>query len=52
MPSARIGDTVTAAVTVKELGPQRNRAVLKTVCQNQDGKKLISGQALDMPRTA
>ena len=48
----RIGDTVTATVTVKELDPQRNRAVLETVCQNQEGKKLISGQALVMPRTA
>jgi len=46
----RIGDTVTATVTVKELDPGRNRAVLETVCENQAGKKLIAGQALVMPR--
>ena len=48
----RIGDTVTATVTVKELDMARNRAVLETICENQEGKKLISGQALVMPRTA
>lgn len=48
----RIGDTVTATVTVKELDPGRNRAVLETVCENQEGKKLIAGQALVMPRSA
>jgi len=46
----RIGDTVTATVTVKELNVERNRAVLDTVCVNQDGVTLISGQALVMPR--
>lgn len=46
----RIGDTVTATVTVKELSQEKNRAVLETVCENQAGKKLIAGQALVMPR--
>ena len=46
----RIGDTVTATVTVKELDQGRNRAVLETVCENQTGQKLIAGQALVMPR--
>lgn len=45
----RIGDTVTATVTVKELDQDRNRAVLETVCENQAGTKLIAGQALVMP---
>ena len=45
----RIGDTVTAMVTVKELNQDRNRAVLETICENQDGTKLIEGQALVMP---
>ena len=45
----RIGDTVTATVTVKELDPDRNRAVLETICENQAGTKLIEGQALVMP---
>lgn len=46
----RFGDTVTATVTVKELDMDRNRAILETVCVNQEGKKLIAGQALVMPR--
>lgn len=46
----RIGDTVTATVTVKELNQEKNRVVLETVCENQAGKKLIAGQALVMPR--
>lgn len=45
-----IGDTVTATVTVKELDTARGRVVLDTVCENQEGTKLISGQALVMPR--
>ena len=45
-----IGDTVTATVTVKELDMVRGRVVLDTVCENQEGTKLISGQALVMPR--
>jgi len=44
-----IGDTVTASVTVKELDTGRNRAVLETVCTNQNGTRLISGEALVMP---
>ncbi len=44
-----IGDTVTASVTVKEMDTGRNRVVLETVCTNQDGKRLISGEALVMP---
>ena len=46
----RIGDTVTATVTVKELDVEHNRALLETVCENQKGKKLITGQALVMPK--
>ena len=45
----RMGDTVTATVTVRELDPARNRVVLETTCENQAGKRLIAGQALVMP---
>lgn len=44
-----IGDTVTASVTVKELDSARNRAVLETVCTNQKGKRIVSGEALVIP---
>lgn len=46
----RIGDTVTATATVKELDVEHNRALLETVCEKQKGKKLITGQALVMPK--
>lgn len=45
----RIGDTVTASVKVKELDSAHNRAVLETVCTNQKGKRILSGEALVIP---
>lgn len=47
-----IGDTITATATIKELNVEKNRAVLDTVCVNQDGKTVISGQAKVMPPKA
>lgn len=47
-----IGDTITATVTVKELNPEKNRAILDTVCVNQDGKTVIAGEAKVMPPKA
>ena len=44
-----IGDTITATATVKELLPQRNRAVVKTVCTNQDGAVVVQGEATLLP---
>ena len=41
----RIGDTVTARVTVRELEPDRRRAHLETVCTTQDGTVVVEGQA-------
>jgi len=38
------GDTVTATVTVREKGPEK-RIVLDTICVNQNGKEVLSGQA-------
>lgn len=40
-----IGDTITATIIVKEVDVERNRAVLETVCLNQNGKKVIDGVA-------
>ncbi len=47
----KIGDTVTATVTVRELDLERNRVTLETVCENQSGQKLVVGQALVMAPT-
>lgn len=45
----RIGDTITATVTVEQLDPARNRAVLRTVCTDQDGTCVVDGTAKIMP---
>lgn len=43
------GDTITATVTVAELIPEKNRAILDTVCTNQNGEVVIKGKAIVMP---
>jgi len=43
----RIGDTVTATVTVTEILPKR-RVKLSTVCTNQNGEKVLDGEATVM----
>lgn len=45
----RIGDTITATVTVRSLDPDRNRAELETVCTNQEGTCVVTGAAKIMP---
>lgn len=45
----RIGDTVTASVTVKKLDTDKNRAVLETVCINQKGTHIVAGEAMVIP---
>lgn len=45
----RIGDTVTAKVIVRELDTERNRAMLETVCINQKGTCIVSGEAMVIP---
>ena len=45
----RIGDTVTATVTVKELNTEKGRAMLETKLTNQDGVDVITGEAMVMP---
>lgn len=46
----RFGDTVTATATVKEVFKEKNRVILETVCTNQDGVVVITGEAVAMPR--
>ena len=42
----RIGDTITATATVKEIIPERNRVVMETVCRNQDDVVVTTGEAV------
>ncbi len=42
----RIGDTITARVEIVELVREKNRARLKTECVNQEGVKVLAGEAL------
>lgn len=45
----QFGDTITATITVDELIKEKNRAILKTVCTNQDGDVVVEGVAKVMP---
>lgn len=40
-----IGDTVTVRVTAAEMDPEKKRIVFDCICENQDGKPVIEGQA-------
>lgn len=46
---ARIGDTVTAKVTVIEIIEGKNRVILETTCTNQEGTLLLDGRATVSP---
>jgi acyl dehydratase len=48
----RAGDTITARVDVIEVLAERNRARLQTVCVNQRGEEVLSGEAWVMPSKA
>lgn len=41
----KIGDTITARVTLKELSGEKRRARFDCVCENQDGKAVLDGEA-------
>lgn len=45
----RVGDTITARVEVFEVVPERNRIRLKTVCLNQRGEEVLTGEAWVLP---
>lgn len=42
----RIGDTITARVEIINLNDAKQRVTLRTLCTNQDGKKVLDGEAL------
>lgn len=45
----RIGDTVTATVEVIEKLEDKKRVLLKTTCVNQEGTRVLDGEALVSP---
>jgi 3-hydroxybutyryl-CoA dehydratase len=46
----KIGDTVTAEATVKEIDVAKNRVAMTTILKNQEGTVVIEGDAVLMPR--
>ncbi len=44
-----IGDTITARCEVTEMIAEKNRVVLRTTCENHDGKMVIDGAAVMSP---
>jgi acyl dehydratase len=42
------GDTITATATITKIREDKPIVTLKTICTNQDGKKVISGEAVLM----
>lgn len=46
----RIGDTIKAKVEITEIIEDKNRVILRTTCENQEGKLVLDGVAKIMPR--
>lgn len=49
MAPVRIGDTITARVTVTEKLEDNKRVRLSTICTNQDGGVVLEGEATVLP---
>ena len=47
----KFGDVISARVEVLEVNRERNRLRLRTVCTNQRGEEVLTGEALVMPTT-
>ncbi len=45
----KLGDAIRARVQVIETSRERNRVRLRTVCRNQRGEEVLTGEALVMP---
>jgi 3-hydroxybutyryl-CoA dehydratase len=45
----RIGDTITARVEIIDITDKKNRARLKTTCSNQEGTRVLDGEAVVSP---
>jgi 3-hydroxybutyryl-CoA dehydratase len=48
----KIGDTITARAEVIEIDTVKGRIKLLTTCDNQDGKRVVTGEAVVSPRRA
>jgi len=46
----KIGDTITARAEVTEIDTAKGRVRLLTTCDNQDGKRVLTGEAVVSPR--
>ena len=47
--AVKIGDTITAAVEVLEIDTVKGRVRLLTTCDNQEGKRVLTGEAVVSP---
>jgi 3-hydroxybutyryl-CoA dehydratase len=47
--AVKIGDTITARVEVIEIDAAKGRAKLLTTCDNQEGKRVLTGEAVVSP---
>ena len=47
-----IGDTITARVEIIEVMDKKNRVRVRTTCTNQDGTKVLDGEAIVSPPKA
>lgn len=45
----RFGDTVTAAVEIAEINREQKRVKVKTTCVNQEGRLVLTGEAVVSP---
>jgi len=47
--AVKIGDTITARVEVTEIDTVKGRVKLLTTCDNQEGKRVLTGEAVVSP---
>jgi 3-hydroxybutyryl-CoA dehydratase len=47
--AVKIGDTITAQVEVREVDTVKGRVTLLTTCDNQEGKRVLTGEAVVSP---
>ena len=47
--AVKIGDTITARVEVTEIDTAKGRVKLLTTCDNQEGKRVLTGEAVVSP---
>jgi 3-hydroxybutyryl-CoA dehydratase len=47
--AVKIGDTITARVEIMEIEAEKGRIKLLTTCDNQEGKRVLTGEAVVSP---